>query len=146
VWQHSGGGVGIFHAHHIRRSLWASDAALSAAQGGRIDFDLLQGTTAAGDLYLLLCSAAGTTPGINLFGTNLPLNLDPFFTASATYTNAAPIFVRTLGTLGGLGEASAAFGLPAGLPGGYRLDFAYAVFQQPPITVRTSNAVPVAVQ
>ena len=136
----------IFHAHYIERALWADGDQLSAAAGGRIDFDLLQGTPAAGNLYLLLCSASGTTPGTPLFGVHIPLNFDPWFAASATYPNAAPIFAQTLGTLTPLGRGSAAFGLPGGLPGGYQLDFSYLSFQPAPLMLQSaSNPVPVRI-
>ena len=143
VWEHNSPGQ-MFHAHHTRRSLWADVTSMTAAVGGRVNFDLLEGTPAAGDTYLLLCSAAGTTPGTTLFGVNIPLNLDPFFQASATYPNAAPIFTQTFGTLGALGEAAAAFTLPAGLPGGYQLDFAFIQFQ-PLLLKSASNPVPIQV-
>jgi len=132
----------IFHAHHTTRALWANARSMSASQGGRIDFDLLRGTPSTGDLYWLLCSASGTAPGTTLFGVNIPLNPDPFFQASATYPNAAPIFIQTLGTLGGSGEGSAAFTLP----GGYRLDFAFAQFSLAPWSLEAaSNSVPLEV-
>ena len=147
VWEYTMASKGgIFHAHHVGRSLWASDTAMSAATGGTIDFDLQQSTHAAGDLYLLLCSASGTTPGTSLFGVNVPLNFDPWFAASATYPNSSPIFTNTVGTMDSLGHSSASFTLPPGLPGGYDLDFAYLLFQAAPLRLKSaSNSVPVSV-
>ena len=146
VWEHFTSGGNPFHAHYTERSLWASDTNLSAATGGRIDFDLLQGTRGAGELYLLLCSASGTVPGTPFLGVNIPLNIDPFLRASATYPNAAPTFIQTFGTLSGLGRAVSAFTLPTGLPGGYQLDFAYIRFTLTPGAVNAvSNPVPVQI-
>ena len=146
VWEHRPGQGSLFQAHHTRRSLWADVPSVAAAQGGRVNFDLLQATQGAGDLYLLLCSAAGTTPGTTLFGVNVPLNFDPFLQASAAYPNAAPTFIQTFGTLGVSGEGSAAFTLPAGLPGGYQLDFAYLLIQSAPLMLKAaSHSVPVQI-
>lgn len=92
----------------------------------------------------MTCSIAGAI--IPLGSVNIPLNPDPWFSASAAYANAAPIFSQTFGTLTGLGSASASFGLPPGLPGGYQLNFAYVVFGQgAPFLQAASNPVPVSV-
>ena len=146
VWQHTSGQGSLFQAHHTPRSLWANTDSVSAAQGGRVDFDLLQGSSGAGDFYLLLCSASGTVPGTPLFGVNIPLNFDPFLQASFTYPNAAPIFIQTFGTLGESGRGSAAFTLPPGGPSGYQIDFAHIVIPQPNLLpLIASNPVPVQI-
>ena len=146
VWEHHGGAGAVFHAHHTQRSLWADNSTVSAANGGRVNFNLLMGTTAANNTYLVLGSASGTTPGTPIGGVTLPLNVDPFLLASLTYPNAAPILIQTLGTMGTLGNAVAAFTMPPGAPIGLRLDFAYALFHQTPLTIKAaSNTIPVTV-
>ncbi len=74
--------------------------------------------------------------------------MDPFFALSATYPNIEPVFSRTLGTLGPMGEATAAFALPGGLlPIGLRLDFAYLRMGTAPLAFKgASNSVPLTVQ
>ena len=145
MWEINTGSGRPFHAHHTQRSLWASDSKLSAAQGGVITFDLLQGTPAAGDVYFMLCSASGTTPGFNPFGVHIPLNPDPFLQVSANAPNNG-IFIQTLGVLGATGNGLAGFGLPPGLAGGYTLDFAYLLLEPVPLMLKSaSNPVPVQV-
>ena len=70
---------------------------MPAAAGGRVDFDLLNGTPGSSHTYLMLCSASGTSPGTSLLGATLPLNNDPLFVLSLTYPNAAPVFANTFG-------------------------------------------------
>jgi len=145
TWQFTTGQGAPFQAHHTPRSLWSSTASLAAAQGGRVILDLRQGSASAGDTYLMLCSASGTTPGLTLFGVNVPLNFDPFFQASAAYPNTPPIFIQTFGSLNAQGSGVAAFTLPAGLPGGYQLNFAHIVLEPATLMLTTaSNPVPLS--
>jgi hypothetical protein len=143
IWEHRGSGQ-IWLAEPVQRTLWANKKEVSATSGGAVVFDLLSGSPAANDLYLLLCSGSGTSPGTPVFGTTLPLNYDPFFLVSSLYPNSPPIFVNTFGILGPAGDASAAFTLPAGAaPGGFRLDFAYLRIRFSPLSFAAGgNAVP----
>ena len=144
VWEHRGGGV-LFHAHHTQRTLWASDTTVPAVAGGRVDFNLLSGTTAASHTYLVLCSASGTSPGTPLLGVTLPLNIDPLFLLSLAYPNAAPVFAGTFGIMNAAGAAAASFTLPPAVaPSGYQMHFAFTLFDPTRLALKSpSNPVPV---
>ena len=130
VWEHSLGGVFIFHAHFVKNRLWADRAEISVAAGGRAQFDLIAGSEHAGRVYALAGSASGTGPGAWIGGVHLPLNVD----AWTEYTLAVDPFpyAGNLGVLDGLGRGVATFDLPAGvLPPsavGLELDHAFVVF------------------
>ena len=49
VWEHRSGLGSIFQAGHTTRSLWADRSVLAASRGGRVVFNLLQDSTAAGE-------------------------------------------------------------------------------------------------
>ena len=107
-------------------------------------FDLIAGSDHAGDLYLVLGSGSGTTPGLTFNGLNLPLNFDGWFTTTISSANSFP-FTQTFGTLDANGRSGAAFTLPAGLTFlvGLHLDHAFLNFD--PVTfqvTRASNAIP----
>jgi hypothetical protein len=73
------------------------------------------GSDFAGDLYLLLGSFSGTSPGLAIGGVTLPLvALDPYFNLTLTQPNLPP-FSQTFGTLDGNGGASASLTIPPGL-------------------------------
>ena len=145
VWQHQGNEGRMFHAHHTERTLWGNTDSVSAANGGRVDFDLVEGTSASGEPYLVLCSASGTAPGWTIAGVTVPLNIDAMLLASLNYFNFAPVFSQTFGTFRSSGSAQAAFTLPPNVvPTGFRLDFGYVQFSASLMPVRASNTVPVA--
>ena len=91
--------------------------------------------------------SSGASPGVSLNGVPLPLNVpDFFFKFTLTNANAGP-FTDTLGTVGSSGGAAASVTVPAGLNAslvGFRLDFAYLVFDVPGLgnAVFGSNPVP----
>ena len=147
VWEHRGLNQ-IFQAHYVPRSLWSNAGSISAASGGIVQLHLLAGTALANRLYLVACTASGTSPGTPLpGGATLPLNLDPLLLASLTFPNNPPVFQQTLGVLNPTGGATAGFGLPAGLRlGGLQLHFAFAAFDAGlRLWTTTSNAMPVAI-
>src|SRR5439155_26977081 len=120
----------VFHAHYVDRSLWADRSTLSASAGGAVNFDLLAGSAQAGNIYLVLGSFTGTTPGFTVAGIRVPLNQDFFTDFTATNANS-PMLVNTIGLLLPGGTAGASFVLPAGLAppalAGLYLDFGYLV-------------------
>lgn len=100
----------------------------------------------AGQIYLLLGSASGTTPGLPLApGVVLPLEFDAYFQFSLQSAGSPP-FVGTLGLLGSAGNARATLNLPPGLPpslAGATLHHAFVevglsgpVFASPPATLQ----------
>ena len=86
---------------------------LSVLGGGVETFELDAGPARAGDLYLLLGSATGEVPGIDLANdVHLPLVLDPYTTFPLT---GGSVFVNAAGILDGQGRATASLVLPGGL-------------------------------
>jgi len=149
VWQHTGSGT-IFHTHYVERSLWSSGDELSAAAGGTISFDLLAGSQHGGELYLMLGSASGTTPGTTLNGVAVPLNPDFLFSFMASSPNASPLLHQTLGLLAAGGSGSAAVATTPGfIPPeliGLQLDFGYVTADLNTLLfTAASNAVPVQI-
>jgi hypothetical protein len=100
---------------------------VSASAGGSQVMTLNAGPDRGNDIYFLLGSSSGTTPGINLDGLNLPLNFDSYtnFTLSAPNTFIA----GSLGLFDGLGRATATLNVPAGLsPAAIGLTLSHAYF------------------
>ena len=88
-------------------------SALSLGAGGTIGFCLSLGAAQAGDLYLLLGSATGTTPPLTVDGLELPLVVDAYFFQTLLRAGLPP-YVGTFGLLDGLGQATANLVVPAG--------------------------------
>ena len=124
-------------------ALAAGQGSISIASGGTETFHLHTGTSYAGDAYVLLGSASGTSPGLPLGDVVLPLNLDAFALFTVEFANAPP-FASTVGVLGPTGQATASLTLPAGLPlTPVGLDFAFLVIDTAgvPTASFASNAV-----
>ena len=84
-----------------------SDAtSISAAAGGTVNFDLTGPEDTPPPLYLLLGSSSGTTPGMDLGGVIVPLNLDDVVILSYELRNTTTL-VNTDGVLLPDGSASA---------------------------------------
>ena len=97
----------------------------------------------AGDLYLLLGSLSGTSPGTPLpGGLVLPLNLDGLLNGMATFPNLG-VFVDTFGVVGVDGRASSSLVVPPGLllPAliGLELNFANVYVDGTGFAVEISN-------
>jgi glucose/arabinose dehydrogenase len=88
----------------------------SVTEGGLQQFTLDAGPSFAGDLYFILGSTSGTTPGIDVDGLNLPLNVDSYLLDTLNNPNAIPM-IDSLGFLDGDGQATALWSLPAGVLG-----------------------------
>ena len=84
---------------------------LSVAAGGVQTLAIDLGATHASELYLLLGSTSGTTPGTTTGAVELPLVLDPYFIYTLTNPNSMPLG-SSFGVLDGLGKATATFTLP----------------------------------
>ncbi len=94
-------------------TLHAGLGQLSTTAGGRVPFGL-NAPARPGGTYVLLASAAGTSPGQAFGGIVIPLNDDPFFQASLSGANG-PFLPGSLGALDTGGRAEAAFAVPPGL-------------------------------
>lgn len=92
--------------------LFRDVATLSVGAGGMQTLEVLGGPKHAGDAYLVLGSASGTSPGFTSGGVSIPLNPDAYF----AYTLASPnsIIASSFGTLDGTGKGTAALTIPAG--------------------------------
>ena len=110
-WAVQPGGTGIFQASYVDRTLWASSDTVSVARGGAVALELRTGSAHAGEMYLVLGSLSGTTPGIPLGAVTLPLNQDALLRFTLGNPNLLPL-QQTLGLLGATGNASAAFLAP----------------------------------
>src|SRR5439155_4452499 len=107
-------------------SLWLSRSALDAAAGGTVDA-VLHAPAHGNQPYLLLGTAAGTTPGVALGSLTLPLNPDllTFLMLDWAATSAMP---GLLANLDAQGHQRVSMTAPPGalllLQGG-RLNFAW---------------------
>jgi hypothetical protein len=119
--------IGEIGAHQFTVQPLGSDiSAISAANGGVVEFQLDAGVANAGRSYYLLASRSGTAPGMSLpGGLVLPLNPDAFMGHARRNANT-PQFSGFVGTLDASGRATARLDLDA-LPSlqGATLDFAF---------------------
>jgi len=99
--------------------------------GGTQTLDVDYGSDLAGVPYIILGSASGFFPGIEVApGVVLPLNPDFYLTFTLEKPGSAP-YTNFLGVLDGAGRASASFDLPA-LPGVFGLTLWHAAVALPP--------------
>ena len=123
----------------------ADISSMSLSTGGTQNFTLNAGLFHAGDLYFVVGSLSGTTPGIPFPGAGvLPLNFDAYTNYTVQNPNG-PLLVNTFSTIGPLGLANAALVLPTGLPVslvGMTVNHAYVLIQVSPFFAVTdvSNA------
>jgi len=103
-----------FRASYVGRSLWADGNALSVSAGGTIQWDLMAGSSQAGQQYFVLGSISGSAPGFTKNGLVVPLNWDVYSDFTLELANT-PVLTDTFGTLDGNGRAVASLNLPAGL-------------------------------
>ncbi len=104
--------------------VWRS---ISAEIGGAQGLLLQAGAANAGFYYQIVGSLSGTSPGFDLLGTLVPLNLDAYFLFSLTHPNQAPLEVSA-GTLNLDGAGAAHIAIPAGLTGLVGLTAWHAAF------------------
>ena len=144
LWQYQTTGQ-IFHAHFVDRALWASGTTITLTQGGNVALDLILGAAHAGESYVLVASASGTSPGTPVGLFVVPLNLDALTLFTLDQANTA-WFVNTLGTLNGQGRAQGSLVLPAlaGLPSALPTHWSAVVWNPATFSVRgVSVAVPI---
>jgi hypothetical protein len=121
--------------------LQADTTAIPLASGGVQNLILDAGYGRASDLYWVLTSASGTTPGLPLGGVTLPLNYDAFTTASLVGAGG-PLFQNTFATLDALGQGTASLNVPAGLSpafAGLTLDAAFLTLDPTTLTVEYAS-------
>lgn len=91
-------------------------AEVSAELGGLTRMRLLAGNRHAGELYWILGSVSGQTPGVDLLGAHLPLNFDSYMLLTLTMPTM-PALSGFLGTLDASGRGDATLTVP-GMSGG----------------------------
>jgi hypothetical protein len=126
-------------------SLGATPQTISISAGGTQTLSLFGGAPNAGQLYFVLGSVSGTTPGIPVDSVLLPLNFDAYF--AATLTPNTPLLAPSLSFLNGSGNGTCSFNIPAatvigGVP--FTAHHAYVVFNLGlGVVTFASNAAPV---
>ncbi len=103
-----------FRASYVDRTLWSDGDVVSAGAGGSVAFDVIAGSSQAGQQYYVLGSATGSSPGFTKNGIHVPLNFDPYTSLTLDFANTA-LLTDTFGTLDASGRASASFNVTPGL-------------------------------
>ncbi|MEM7307549.1 MAG: hypothetical protein AAF682_12805 [Planctomycetota bacterium] len=126
-------------------TLLADTEELSVFEGGMQELVLHAGAAHAVDLFLVMSSLSGTTPGIPIGGFVLPLNPDGFFAFSIAQAGSDP-YVGSFGALDLAGSGGAGFAIPPGSPVswvGLSMHHAYGMVNQTAGAISgVSNAVP----
>ena len=93
--------------------LLGDSTSISLGAGGSQGFELLAGAHNAGEFFALFGTFSGTTPGLVMDGTAIPINPDAY-----TFYSLAPnpFLTGNFGALDGSGEANASLDLPPGSP------------------------------
>jgi hypothetical protein len=130
---------------NVSVGLRGTPGSVSISAGGVHALSLSAGASKAGNLYFLLGSISGTTPGLPVDAVILPLNFDAYF--AATLTPNTPLLAPNLSFLNGAGQGTCSFTIPAstvigGVP--FSAHHAYVVFNLGlGVVTYASNAVPV---
>jgi hypothetical protein len=98
----------------VCQELSADVASISLASGGSQVLSLHAGAARAGDLYWLLGSLSGTSPGLPAGAFTLPLTPDGYFNFTLSNPNSA-LLQNTFGILDAAGAGSSTIQVPAGL-------------------------------
>ncbi|MEM7202546.1 MAG: aryl-sulfate sulfotransferase [Planctomycetota bacterium] len=117
VWEITPGGFGFgfaFHSTYVRRSIWSDKKTLSTSAGGTVQYDLVAGSPFEDDIYLLLGTVSGTSPGIPFGGKKIPLNPDGYLTYTLS-VRGSPLFVAQGGVCDAVGSATTQLVIPPGL-------------------------------
>ena len=125
--------------------LSADVGTISTSTGGTQSFTLDAGATYAGDLYVLLGTTSGTSPGTPFGSILIPLNSDAWTTVTLASPNLPPL-VNTFNVLDGAGQGTAALTFPSPIPSllGVQANHAYVVVDVGTAQVLfASNAIPV---
>jgi hypothetical protein len=138
----------IFQCQYVESTLWTKDSVLPAAAGGTVRIDQLGGAAIGNDIHFLLGSASGTTPGFQVQGVQVPLNIDYLFTYMVQNADAG-MLQNTLGIADGFGMAQSQIVVPPGLipPAlvGFQLDFASLAVRPDLVFLECSRPVTVTI-
>jgi hypothetical protein len=124
----------------VCQELSANVGAISLASGGAQDISLHAGAANAFELYWILGSVSGTSPGIPLSGGGeLPLVIDDYFLFTLLNPNTLPS--GSLAFLDANGAASAQWAIPGGLsPSLVGTVFFHAYLTLDPVTLESGIA------
>lgn len=140
------GGGSLHLLKHESLSLQTANT-VSLSAGGTVKFAIQRGKLAAGAPYLMLMSASGSTPGLQIpfagGSVHLPLNFDAATLFGLQFVNSG-VFVAFQGVLDTKGEAVPRFVVPGGVnePAlfGLPLAFAAVLGEAGPYISATTNA------
>jgi len=94
------------------RSMNVDGELLSASTGGSQAFTYSAGSGNAGNVFFVLGSITGTSPGIQLTPSlNLPVNFDGWTSSTINFANAGPFF-QTVGVLDSMGVGNGSVTFP----------------------------------
>ena len=143
TWMCDKAGIGTLGALTVTvESLTASASSLSLSAGGSVNFVLDGGAASAGNPYIMVGSATGTSPGVWVDGLKLNLTYDAFTVYMLTHPNTPP-YSGTFGVLDGVGTGSASLSVaPGANPSlvGTTLYHAFAVLSPAGTVSLTSNS------
>jgi hypothetical protein len=111
----------------VPNHLYSDLGAISQSAGGTQTLTLDAGPAFAGDLYLVLGSLSGSSPGIPFGSFTIPLNPDAYFLHTVKHPSTAPL-PDSLGTLDAAGRATAHFALAPGVAAGLQGEVVYHAF------------------
>jgi hypothetical protein len=126
------------------QTLSADNGGLSTSLGGVQTLSFHPGPAFANDLYLIVGSMTGWSPGFTLGAHHVPLNLDAYTDLTVSLANS-PVLVNTSGVLGPSGAITANIVLPPGVLVGLTglvLHHAAITADPGPVFRHASNAVP----
>jgi len=109
--------------------LTASGSNVNLTTGGSVDLNISAGSLYANQLFQVLGSTDGTTPGFTYTSVDIPLNPGGIYFWD-TVNQSTPYILGGAGTLDASGNATASFALPTGLPAwldGWVVSHAYVV-------------------
>ena len=96
------------------QTLSADVGGVSVSAGGVQHLEFTPGPAFAGDLYVIVGSLTGWSPGFEVGGLHVPLNYDAYTDLTLLLANS-PFFVNTAGTLPASGSIAAQIVLPPGV-------------------------------
>jgi hypothetical protein len=140
------GGGSLHLLQHESLSLQTANS-VSLSAGGTVKFAIQRGKLAASAPYLMLMSASGSTPGLQIpfagGSVHLPLNFDAATVFGLQFVNSG-VFIAFQGVLDTKGEAVPRFVVPGGVnePAlfGLPLTFAAVLGEAGPYISATTNA------
>lgn len=84
---------------------------MTVSGGGQQSLRFKAGAEYGGDIYLLVGTTSGTSPGLSVGGVAIPLNYDAYTSFTVTSPNHAPLS-GSLGVLSSSGTATSQFAIP----------------------------------